>query len=521
MEIVLSSLAGLIIGGLAVFLIKRHQDTTKLRSATIEAERIINKAKSESAKIDKDSKNKAKDFETRARKNVEVEIQKQKQKLKTQETQLERKLKEIEDQGTRHKEDYDRSVQGLKDKEEKLQVSEARLQGLEKKIQEDLSSLRRKLESVASMTESEARRELMAAIESEAKQAAAASILKIEEEAREEADRRAKKVIAQAMARYAGEYTSEKTVSVVALPSDEMKGKIIGREGRNIRTLEALCGVDLIIDDTPESVVISSFDPMRREVARRTLDKLIEDGRVHPARIEEAVDKVRTELSRVVKEDGEKACVELGIATPHVEVLRAIGSLKYRATHVQNAYVQAMEVAYISGLIAAEMGANIKLARRVGLFHNIGLAVEHQAEGHSANVGADFLKKFGESDGVVQAVRALNNEDKSSQLIAQIVATAYSLSSSRPGARRPQMESFIQRLADLESIGNSFEGVLRSFAVQAGREVRVLVEASKVTDELAAMLSRDITRKIEREVPHTGQIKVAVVRETRAVEHAR
>ncbi|MEY4616419.1 MAG: hypothetical protein RJB66_1379 [Pseudomonadota bacterium] len=520
-EVIIAAVCGLAFGGLVVFLVKRYQDETKKRSARIEAERIINKAKSEAAKIDKDSKNKAKDFETRARKSVESEIQKQKLKIKNQESQLERKLKDMDDQKKKQVDDHEKTMGVLKEKEDKLNVADARLREMEKKVQTHIDDLKQKLQSVASMTDQEAKRELMLALEDQAKQDAAKILAKIEDEAREEADRRAKRLIAQAMARYAGEYTSERTVSVVALPNDEMKGKIIGREGRNIRTIESVCGVDLIIDDTPESVVISCFDPLRREVARRTLEKLIEDGRVHPARIEEMADKVRGEMNKIIREDGEKACLELGIANLHPEILKALGSLKYRSVHLQNAYQQALEVGYIAGLIAAEFGANVKMARRAGLLHNIGLGVDHHAEGHVSQVGADFAKKHNEPEVVVQAIRGTQTDDKNIGLIVGIVQTAYALSTLRSGARRPNMDNFIQRLEDLESIGNGFEGVVRTFAVQAGREVRVMVEAAKVTDEQAIMLSRDITRKIEREMPYTGAVRVTVIRETRAVEYAR
>lgn len=520
-EVIIATVCGLGLGGLVVFLVKRYQDETKKRSAKIEAERIINKAKSEAAKIDKESKNKAKDFEARARKGLEAEVQKQKLKLKNQESQLERKLKDLDDQKKKQIDEHDKTINQLKEKEEKVNQADIRLKDMEKKVQGNIDELKQKLQAVASMTDQEAKRELMLALEDQAKLDAAKMIAKLEEEAREEAERRSKRLIAQAMARYAGEYTSERTVSVVALPSDEMKGKIIGREGRNIRTIESVCGVDLIIDDTPESVVISCFDPLRREVARRTLEKLIEDGRVHPARIEEMAEKVRNEMSKVIREDGEKACVELGIANLHPEIMKALGAMKYRSTHLQNAYQQALEVGYIAGLIAAELGGNVKMARRAGLLHNIGLGVDHHAEGHFAVVGADFAKKHNEPEVVVQAIRSIQGDDKNPGLIAAIVQTAYALSTLRTGARRPNMDNFIQRLEDLESIGNGFEGVVRTFAVQAGREVRVMAESSKITDEQAVMLTRDITRKIEREMPYTGAVRVTVIRETRAVEFAR
>jgi len=521
MEIVVAVIAGLILGAAIAFAIKKLQDDAKKKSAKAEAEKIIGRAKSEAAKIDRDSKNRAKDFETRARKNVEVEIQKQKSQVKNKESQLERRLKEIDEQAKQKSDEMERSLQGFKSREEKIAIAEARIIDAEKKTMEHLDALKLKLESVASMTTEAARRELMDAVEAEAKNRSAKKVLEIEQEAEREADTRAKKVLAVAVSRFASEYTSERTVSVMALPSEEMKGKIIGREGRNIRALEAICGVDLIVDDTPEAVVISGFDPVRRELAKRTLEKLMEDGRVHPARIEEIAEKQKIELNKHLREEGEKACVELGIPNVHAELHRVIGSLKYRHTHTQNLLNHSMEVAYLTGIMAAEMGGNIKLARRAGLLHDIGKAIEHTVEGNHAVVGADLAKKYGEVEAVCHAIRAHHNDEPPSTVIAHLVQAANKLSNSRPGARRPGMENYINRLSDLESIGNSFDGVQRTFAVQAGKEVRVIVEASRVTDDQSVMLSRDIVRKIEREMPHLGQVRVAVVRETRSVEMAR
>lgn len=521
MEIVITAIIALILGGGVVFAVKRIQDENKKKSARAEADRIINKAKSEAAKVKKDSETKAKDFESRARKNVEADIHKQKSTLKNKESQLERRLKEIEDQLKQKLEENDRHVNLLKDREEKISISEHRVKELEKKGETHILELKQKLESVAQMGQDEARRQLLGALEDEAKQEASKKIAQIEEEAEKEANKRAQRILATALSRFASEYTSERTVSVLALPSDEMKGKIIGREGRNIRTLEALCGVDLIVDDTPEAVVISGFDPVRRELARRTVEKLMEDGRVHPARIEEVVEKQRAELMKSIKEEGDRAVMELGLTHVHPEIVKVIGGLKYRSYQGQNALNQALEVAQIAGLLAGEMGVNVKVARRAGLLHNIGKAIDHTSEGSYAFVGAEFAKKYNESDDVCHAIRAHDEEEKPRTTLAWIVHAAYLLSSSRPGARRPQMDSFIHRMQDLESIGNSFDGVLKTLALQAGKDVRVIVESSKVTDDQAVMLSRDIARKIEREMPQVGQIKIAVVRETRSVEHAR
>ncbi len=521
MEIIIASLVGLVIGGVSVFAVKKIQDENRKKSARQEAEKIISKAKSEAAKIKKDSENRSKDFESRARKNVEAEIHKQKSQLKNKESQFERRLKEIEDQGNKRQEENEKYLSSLKHREEKINIGEKRISDLEKKSNEITDELKNKLEKIAVMTTEEAKRHLYSALEEEVKLSSAKKLAYIEEDAQKEADKRAKKVISTALSRLASEYTSERTVSVMALANDEMKGKIIGREGRNIRTLEALCGVDLIVDDTPEAVVISGFDPVRRELAKRTIDKLMEDGRVHPARIEEVVEKQRVELMKYIKEEGEKATVELGITNMHVELVKLVGNLKFRSSHVQNNLNHSMEVAYISGLMAAELGVNVKMARRAGLLHDIGKTVEHTVEGSHAIVGAEVAKKYGENEEVCHAIRAHHDEEKPHSVLAWIVHSANILSNSRPGARRPHMDNYIHRLEDLESIGNSFDGVLKTFAVQSGKEVRVLVEASKVTDDLAVLLSRDIARKIEREMPQTGPVKVSVFRETRSVEMAR
>lgn len=512
---------GLLVGAFVVFAFKRIQDQNTKKSAKDEADRVLNKAKSEVLKIKKDSEAKAKDFEAKARKNVELEINKQRSQLKNKEQQFERRLKEIDVQFKSRQDENDKFMGQLKDREEKIVISENRLKEAEKQTGEQVQNLQRKLESIAQMTQEQARRELIQVLEETAKLEAAKRIAEIEEETLKEAANKSRQIIAKAMARFASEFTSERTVTVMSLTSDEMKGKIIGREGRNIRTLEALCGVDLIVDDTPETIVISGFDPIRRELARKTIDKLMEDGRVHPARIEEVVEKQKTELAKSMKEEGDKVVVELGITQVHNELVKMLGSLKYRSVHAQNSLNHALEVAHISGLLAAEIGLNVKIAKRAGLLHNIGLAAEHTFEGSYAVVGAELAKKYGESEEVCHAIRAHNENEKPASALAWVVHAANILSNSRPGARRQQMDNFINRLKDLESIANSFDGVMKSVAVQAGREVRILVESARVTDDQTIMLARDVVKKIERELPHIGQVKVTIVRETRAVEVAR
>lgn len=521
MEIVISVLLGMLVGGVVIFFVKKYKDDIQKKSARIEAEKIVNKAKNEANKIKKDSEAKAKDFEARAKKNFETDIQKQKQQMKSKEQQLEKKLKELDDQNRQKQEENEKFVLSLKDREEKLSISEQRLKELDKKAEQELSELKTKLQNIAQMTQDQAKRELMSSLEEEAKLECAKKISEMESEAQKESSLRVKKVIASALARFASEYTSERTVSVMALENDEMKGKIIGREGRNIRTLEALCGVDLIVDDTPEAVVISGFDPIRREIARKTIEKLMEDGRVHPARIEEVVEKQKSEVMKSLRETGEQVILDLGISHVHPELVRLIGSMKFRMSQAQNILNHSLEVAHISGLLAAELGVNPKVAKRAGLLHDIGKAIDHVVEGSHSYVGAEWAKKYGESEDVCHAIRAHHDEEKPSSTLAWIVQAANILSHSRPGARRPQMDSYIQRLHDLESIGNSFDGVVKTFAIQAGKEIRVVVESSKVTDEFAVLLSRDIARKVERELPQLGSTKVTVVRETRSIDMAR
>ncbi len=525
MMVWIMGLVGLILGvgaGAAAFRWHQVKDRKqKVGEAEAEAGRIIDRAKSTAAKIEKESKGRAKDFETRARKNVETDIQRQKQQIKSGEQALKEKEGRLERSYSQKEAKLEHLEKDMEEASKRLDIAEKRLRTMEKEAHEKLDELKEKLNTAAGMSAEEAKRELLVAVENEARHEGAKLAAKIEEEAKEEAEKKAKKIISLAISRYSGEYTAERTVSVIALPSDEMKGKIIGREGRNIRALEAACGVDLIVDDTPEAVVISGFDPVRREVAKRALEKLMEDGRIHPSRIEEVIDKVKTDLFKNIKEDGERACFDLGVHNLNQEIIKLVGSLKYRTSYTQNNYTHSIEVGFLAGMMAAELGADVKMARRAGLLHDIGKALDHSIEGSHAVIGADFAKRHGEQEIICHAIRAHHEDEKPNSVIAHLVQAADALSGARPGARRSMMESYIQRLEGLESIGNSFDGVVRTFAVQAGREVRVMVEGSKVTDEQAVMLSRDIARKIERELNYPGQVKVTVIRETRAVEHAR
>jgi len=357
-------------------------------------------------------------------------------------------------------------------------------------------------------------------MENEARHDAAKLIKKIESEAKEEADKRAKNIISTAIQRYAGEFVAERTVSVVQLPNDEMKGRIIGREGRNIRALEAATGIDLIIDDTPEAVILSGFNPVRREVARISLMRLISDGRIHPARIEDIVKKVELEVDQTIKEAGEQAAFDLGVHGINNELIKYIGRLKFRTSYAQNVLQHSIEVGFFSGIMASELGLSSKLARRMGLLHDIGKAIDHEVEGPHAVIGANLSKKFGEAPKVVHAIAAHHEDIQPSSVYAYLVQAADGLSGARPGARKELLENYIKRLEDLEKIANSFNGVSNTYAIQAGRELRVIVESGIISDEDSVMLSRDIAKKIEESLVFPGQIKVIVIRETRAVEYA-
>lgn len=519
--VVVALVAGLAGGAVGMLLFRNAMDEKTKKSAADEAERIVTKARNDAQRIDREAKNRAKDFEARSKKNAEVEIQKQKEKLTKEEKSLLDREARLEKEAQTKEQELQTRLQEIASRDEKVKIAEKKMTDLEREALKQADELKARLEQVSKLTQAEAKKEMIEALTGEARAEAARKAQEIEEKAIAEAEEKARRTVAVALARFASEFTAERTVTVINLPNDEMKGKIIGREGRNIRALEAACGVDLIVDETPEAVVISSFDPVRREVARKALEKLMEDGRVHPARIEEVIDKVKKDLFKSMKEDGEKAVFELGLHGLHPEIVKVLGGLKYRHTLTQNILAHSVEVASLAGVMASELGEDVKRARRAGLLHDIGKGLEHTVEGSHAMVGADFARKHGESEAVVHAIRAHHDEEKPSTVLAFIVQSANILSNSRPGARRGSIDAYVRRMEDLESIGNSFDGVIRTFAIQAGKEIKVLVEASRVTDEQAQMLSFDIARKIEREISHPGQVQVTVVREVRVVEHAR
>lgn len=512
---------GLAVGILITLLVKTMLDKKTRRTAEREALRIIQKAKARSSKIDKESKEKAKGFEKQARKKAEDDILKEKQKIKDLEKSYNQKLQKVQSKEQSLQDKVNQDEKRIVAKEKEVENRENRTAKRYDELDVVKKEFQNKLESVSGMTQDQAKKELVSSLEDEAKRDLAKSMIQIEEDAREDAEMKAKRIISIAIARFAGGYTAEKTTSVIPLPSEDMKGKVIGKEGRNIRAFESLCGVDLILDEVPDAVVISAFDPVRREVARRALIALFEDGRIHPAMIEQAISKVKKELFKSIREDGEKACQELGITNMHKDITDLIGSLKYRLSYTQNNYSHSIEVGMLCGMMAAELGEDIKEARRAGLLHDVGKALDHSIEGSHAIIGADFIKKRGEKSRVVHAVRAHHYEEEPSTILAHLVIAADAISGARPGARKSTQANYFKRLEDLETIGNSFDGVLRTFAIQAGREIRVLVDSAKINDEQSVMLSRNIAQKITKEMNYPGQIKVIVVRETKAIEHAR
>ncbi len=430
-------------------------------------------------------------------------------------------MAEKEREMDRRRRDLERQLDDMGKSEKQIAAREAAAEVSARAAAALATEAKARLEKTAGLSQTEAREALTAEIRDEARLAAVAEVKRIEDDARAEAESRSKTIIAAAIQRYAGEYVAERTVSTVPLPSDDMKGRIIGREGRNIRAIEAATGIDLIIDDTPEAVVISCFNPVRREIARLALTRLIADGRIHPTRIEESVEKATQEVEQQCRDAGEQAILDLGIGRLPPELVRLIGRLKFRSSHAQNLLQHSIEVAILAGAMAAELGLPVKIARRAGLLHDIGKAIDQEAEGPHAVIGAQTARKFGESPRVVHAIEAHHGDVAPTDVIAHLVDAANVLSGQRPGARREMLESYVQRLHDLEKIAASFPGVERAFAIQAGKEVRVIVENSRVSDDQARLLSKDIARRVESDLSYPGQIRVAVIRETRATDYAK
>lgn len=482
-----------------------------------EAERIKTHATLESSNLLKKAELEARELSIREHERAEQETQKARLELQD----WEKRLRSREESLDKRSELVDRKETEVEGREEVLEQRASQLSQEDTRLQTVSASFDKRLSEISQLSREDARAQIMERMESEAKLDIARRLKQLEDEARSQSERKSRRIIAMAIQRFAGEFVTEKTVSVVSLPNEEMKGRIIGREGRNIRALEAATGVDLIIDDTPEAVILSAFNPMRREIARVALERLISDGRIHPSRIEEVVKKVEEEIEAQVREAGEQAAFELGLNGLHAEILRLVGMLKFRTSYGQNQLRHSIEVAHLAGLMASELGLNPKHARRSGLLHDIGKVIDQSVEGSHAVIGAEFARKHGEAPKIVNAIASHHEEVPMESIYAVLVQASDALSGARPGARREILESYIKRLEDLERISNSFEGVEKSYAIQAGREVRIMVSNNKITDEEAVLLSRNIARKIEGELTYPGQIKVSVIRETRAVDYAR
>jgi ribonuclease Y len=514
------AILGFIVGG-AVFYIwgitKQRNDAVNLEAARAQAEEITKEAQTRSQLVVKEAELKAKDMVVGAKADAEREMRDRRREIAA----IEQKLEAREETFEKRQEAFERREADLNRRDQSLRSREKSLTDKEEVLQAHIDEARTKLEAVAGLTREEAKRSLMEEMIGSARTDAAKHIRIVEEEAREEADRRAKRVVAIAIERLAGEFVAERTVSVIALPNDEMKGRIIGREGRNIRAIEAATGVDIIIDDTPEAVVISCHNPIRREIARVALMQLISDGRIHPGRIEEVVRKAEQQVEESIREAGQRAIIEVGVHGIHPELVKLLGMLKYRYSYAQNVLMHSIEAAFICGAMAAELGLNEKQARRAALLHDIGKALTHEVEGSHALIGGEIARKYGESAKIVNAIAAHHEEVKAETILAPLVDAADALSGARPGARREVLESYVKRLEDLETIAKSFKGVEKCFAVQAGREMRVIVEPSQISDEDTSMLARDVARKIETDMTYPGQIRVTVIRETRATELAK
>lgn len=508
--IIAAVLISLAIGFLVGMIYRKKVAESKIQGAENEAKKLIDLAKIEGENLKKEEIFKAKEEIMNSRKELDQEIKERRGEVQKQEARLIQKEENLD----RRSENFERKEQDLEREtkeleNQRLEVEELHAQGMVE------------LQKIAALTREEAKDRLLSEVDKEITAEKAALIREKEQKAKEDATKNAREILAYAVQKCAADHSQETTVSIVALPSDEMKGRIIGREGRNIKALETLTGIDLIIDDTPEAVVLSGFDPLRREVAKLALEKLIDDGRIHPAKIEEMVEKAKEELENTIKEEGERAVLETGVIGLHPDIVKLIGKLKYRTSYGQNVLNHSIEVSNLARIMAEELGLDTKLARRAGLLHDIGKALDHDMEGTHVEIGVEVLRKYKENPLVINAVEAHHGDVEPQTLEAVLVQAADAISASRPGARRETLEAYIKRLQNLEEIADSFEGVDKSFAIQAGREVRVVVKPEKISDDKMTILARDLSKKIEAEMDYPGQIKVNVIRETRVVDYAK
>ncbi|MCL6558588.1 MAG: ribonuclease Y [Firmicutes bacterium] len=504
-------IVGIALAAFAVgYFVRKYLAEARIASAESEARKILDEAEKEAEGKKREAILEAKEEVLKLRNEIERENKERRTELQRQERRLVQK-----------EEALDRKVESIEKKEDSLNRKESEIDATRAELTEIYNRQLSELERISGLTSEEARQILLSDIEKEIQHEAAMMIKDIENKAKEEGEKRARDIISLAIQRCAADHVAEATVAVIPLPSDEMKGRIIGREGRNIRAFETLTGIDLIIDDTPEAVILSGFDPIRRETARIALEKLIVDGRIHPARIEEMVEKAQKEVNTQIREAGEQATFDTGVHGLHPELVNLLGRLKFRTSYGQNVLKHSIEVAHLSGLMAAELGVDVQLAKRAGLLHDIGKAVDHEVEGPHVAIGVDLAKKYREAHDVVHAIAAHHGDEEPKTIIAVLVQAADAVSAARPGARRETLESYIKRLTKLEEIANSFEGVDKSYAIQAGREIRIMVKPDRIDDLGAIRMVRDITKRIENELEYPGQIKVVIIRETRVVDYAK
>jgi ribonuclease Y len=511
--VLVASVASLAVG----LLIAKKRFRGEAPAAPVDTEAILGEARKQAEILKKEALLKAKEEVYADRARVEKELEERKGEF----AKIESRLQQREGNLDKKDENLGKREERLEQRETQLDARDKELAGLQGDLQQKAAEVTRTLERVANMSAEEAKQELRNQLLSEARHDSAKELRELEEEARKTADRKAKEIISLAVQRYAGDYVAERTVTSVQLPGEDMKGRIIGREGRNIRALEAATGIDLIVDDTPETVLLSGYNPVRRAVARVALERLIADGRIHPARIEEVVKKASKEIDQEIHDAGEQATFDVGVHGIHPEIVTLVGRLKFRSSFAQNVLVHSLEVSFLCGIMAAELGVDVKKAKRAGLLHDIGKAVDHEVEGSHATIGADLARKHNEPADIVHAIAAHHDDVKMESVLDVLVQSADALSAARPGARREMLETYVKRLQDLERIASSFEGVAKSYAIQAGREIRIIVDHDKLTDDDSLLLSKDIARKVEGELSYPGQIRVTVIRETRAVEYAK